>query len=491
MDATHASSVSHLGLRGSVSPAGLGSRRLHTGISATSGRHRDIIRSVSVSILNIVNPHRRIGLHASISGGGVLGVSTVDEDRASGLAAGLQYPVDDDGKVIVKNLAFLELVSFCREVLGEERPEKRAKQLWRWMYSDYTWIRGLEDAAVDAGVQNGFSRGFIERFNSVATLNGGLVLVDEHTARDGTVKLVFEVTTGAGKGGKIETVLIPVMRGNGERGTKERITLCVSSQLGCAMGCKFCWTGKLGLLGNLSTAQIVEQVVAARRYHYETYGGSANQGKSRYVTPITNIVYMGMGEPLDNLEAVVGSIDIVLDHAGLHFSHNKVTVSTVGLVPEMRRLLSSTNVALAVSLHGATNEVRGSIVPINNRYSVEELISALEELFPLRKKSAPHVLIEYTMMNGVNDRVEDARALLTALQHVKCKVNLIVFNPHEGTPYTASTSESVSVFRDILIQGGRVVTVRASRGDDEAAACGQLGGKAEDAKMLKRNKLQV
>lgn len=349
--------------------------------------------------------------------------------------------------------------------------------------------------------QNGFSKAFREKFDAVATVDGGLQLCDEHTAADGTVKLVFELTTGPGKGGKIETVLIPVVREHDSKhGVKGRITLCVSSQLGCAMGCKFCWTGKLGLLANLSTAQIVEQVVAARRYHYEKFGGVEEmddsetpdprpRSRSRYVTPITNIVYMGMGEPLDNLEAVIGSLEIATDHLGLHFSHNKVTVSTVGLVPEMRELLRRTNVSLAVSLHGATNDVRGSIVPVNGRYAVEELVGALEELFPVDDKTSPHVLIEYTMMDGVNDRVEDAEALLHVLSKVKAKINLIVFNAHEGTQYAASTDASVGAFRDVLIKGGRVVTVRASRGDDEAAACGQLGGNVDEARALKRELL--
>jgi 23S rRNA (adenine2503-C2)-methyltransferase len=414
--------------------------------------------------------------------GGMRGVSVDDRVVVSTAPRGFDCPVDDEGKYVVKNLSYERLVDFCREVLEEERPEKRAKQLWRWMYSDYAWIRGLEDAAVET-TQNGFGKAFRESFDAVATVEGGMRLVDEHVASDGTVKLVFQLTAGSGKGGTVETVLIPVQRA-GSSGTTERVTLCVSSQVGCAMGCKFCWTGKMGLLGNLSTAQIVEQVVAARRYHYEKWKEVDTSG-DRYVTPITNIVYMGMGEPLDNLDAVVGSIRVVLDHAGLHFSHNKVTVSTVGLVPEMRLLLQQTNVALAVSLHGATNDVRGSIVPVNARYSVEELVAALEELFPLGEKNAPHVLIEYTMMDGVNDRVQDAEALLAVLHRVKCKINLIVFNPHEGTAYAASKDASVAAFRDILIQGGRVVTVRASRGDDEAAACGQLGGNIEDAKKLR------
>ena len=382
-----------------------------------------------------------------------------------------EVPRDSDGRILIKNLSKEDLVAFCRDVLEEEFPDKRAFQLWRWMYSDFCWIRDVNEAPADT-VQNGFSASFREKFNLVASLDGGLELVEDHMAHDGTVKLVFLLTTGPGKGGKIETVLIPVVR---EQGSKERITLCVSSQVGCAMGCTFCYTWTMGLLGNLSQGQIVEQVVAARRFHYERFSDT-EEIKGRYVSPITNIVYMGMGEPLDNLPAVTGSIGTVLDHHGLHFSHNKVTVSTVGLVPQMKDLLDTTTVALAVSLHGATDEVRGSIVPVNRRYPLQDLIAALEEYFPIDSKGSPHVLIEYTMMDGVNDRPEDAHALLDLLQHVKCKINLIVFNPHEGTEYSASLQEHVDEFRDILIRGGRVVTVRSSRGEDSMAACGQLGG---------------
>jgi 23S rRNA (adenine2503-C2)-methyltransferase len=383
---------------------------------------------------------------------------------------------DSEGRLMIKNLTKNELVNFCRDILGEVAPEKRAFQLWRWVYSDFCWLKHIDDAPAET-VQNGFSKSFREKFNRVATLDGGVMLVEERTALDGTVKLVFELTSpGPGKGGRVETVLIPVVR---EQGSKERITLCVSSQVGCAMGCKFCYTGTMGLLGNLTVSHIVEQVIAARRYHYDVFRSlhnNKNLVSMPYATPITNIVYMGMGEPLDNLDAVIGSIDIVLDHHGLHFSHNKVTVSTVGLVPQMKTLLNNTKVALALSLHGATDEVRRQIVPVNNRYCLEDLVGVLEEYFPYEDKNAPHVLIEYTMMDGINDGPKDAESLLALLQGVKCKINLIVFNPHEGTIYRASTQQNVENFRDILIKGGRVVTVRASRGEDSMAACGQLGG---------------
>jgi 23S rRNA (adenine2503-C2)-methyltransferase len=348
------------------------------------------------------------------------------------------------------------------------------------MYRDTLWLRHIDEAPASF-VQNGFGDAFRRKFYDIATMDGGLHLQEEYLASDGTRKLVFRVHSGPAAGGKIETVLIPIVR---EQGKKDRITLCVSSQVGCAMGCKFCYTGKMGLLGNLTPAQIVEQVVSARRFQFEQTcldslqldgHDSLLKAKNKFTTTINNIVFMGMGEPLHNLPGILPAIDILLDHHGLHFSHNKVTVSTVGLIPEMKTLLKSCRASLAVSLHGATDAVRGSIVPVNLRYPVEELVSVLREEFPIEANGGSHVLIEYTMMDQVNDSIEDAKALLSLLKGVKCKINLIVFNPHEGTEYRASTPEAVDAFRDILIKGGRVATVRCSRGEDSMAACGQLG----------------
>lgn len=185
-----------------------------------------------------------------------------------------------------------------------------------------------------------------------------------------------------------------------------------------------------------------------------------------------------MGEPMDCLHSVMPSIDIMTQPLGLHLSANKITVSTVGLVTEMRRFCQETKAVLAVSLHATTDESRNKIIPTNRRHDLHELITALEELFP-KDKAAPrhghHVLIEYTMLAGVNDSPEDAARLISLMKNVRCKINLIVFNPHEGTAFQPSSPEAVQVFRSVLIQGGHVATVRASRGDDQMAACGQLG----------------
>jgi 23S rRNA (adenine2503-C2)-methyltransferase len=389
------------------------------------------------------------------------------------LTAAKEFPpsyYDKTGKLMLKCLTLPELEQWC-ESIGED-PSKRAIQIWRWMYYDRQWIRSLDDASATE-VTNGFSAVFRNKVRDIATLDGGLEIVSMHVAFDGTRKIVFKLTAGSGAGGQVETVLIPIVR---EAGTKQRVTLCVSSQVGCAMACQFCYTGRMGLLGNLTPGQITEQVVVARRILYEE--DLANPDAPRHVTPITNIVFMGMGEPMDNLGAVLPSIEIMTEPLGLHLSYNKVCVSTVGLVDKIKEFAKSTKAVLAVSLHAATDEVRDAIVPVNKRYPLAELVGLLEELFPKDKaanRHGNHVCIEYTMLGGVNDRTEDVEALINLLRNVRCKINLIVFNPHDGTPFAASSPESVAAFRNQLIQGGHVATIRSSRGDDQMAACGQLG----------------
>ncbi|GAX81183.1 hypothetical protein CEUSTIGMA_g8616.t1 [Chlamydomonas eustigma] len=358
----------------------------------------------------------------------------------------------------LKSMTYGELEEWCRSV-GESA--KRAMQLWRWMYADGQWMSNIEDTV---GTTTGFSQGFVDKFNSKITVSGGLELKEVVTAKDGTRKMAFKLTEGPAKGGVIETVLIPVVR---EAGQRCRITICLSTQVGCAMNCQFCYTGRMGLLGNLSTAQVVEQIVHAKRY-------LAEQGDR---TPLTNVVFMGMGEPLHNMEVVLNAIEIMKCPLGLHMSPGKLTVSTVGLVPEIREFVSrSSKVQLAVSLHATTDEVRDWIVPVNRRHNLESLVSCLGELFPIDGEDRSRiVLIEYIMLRGVNDTEEDAHRLLNLLSKVRAKINLILFNPHAGTKFLPSETEVVSRFRSILIQGGRVCTVRDSRGDDEMAACGQLG----------------
>ncbi|CAG9466975.1 unnamed protein product [Pedinophyceae sp. YPF-701] len=400
--------------------------------------------------------HRRAAGALAPSTGGGAGVPEVDFTEPA------PHLTDGAGRRLLKGLQREELVRWCAQA-GEADPARRAAQLWRWMYADGRWARSFEETA---GKQDGFSAQFREAVSSTATLDGGLQLLEAVRASDGTTKLVFAIPDGPAAGGRVETVLIPVTR---EAGKKRRVTLCVSSQIGCAMGCKFCYTGKMGLRGNLSAAQIVEQVVAARRYLAEQPDGDPRS--------LTNVVFMGMGEPLHNLGSVMSSIEVMCDPSGLHISRGRVTVSTVGLIEGIRAFCQDARGAqLAVSLHATTDDGRSSIVPANNRHRLPDLIATLEELFP--RGGRRFVLIEYTMLAGVNDDVApggDADRLAELLRRVECKVNLIVFNTHEGAEFAASPADRVAEFRGQMIRAGYVCTVRDSRGEDGMSACGQLG----------------
>ncbi|GLI63461.1 hypothetical protein VaNZ11_006434 [Volvox africanus] len=381
---------------------------------------------------------------------------------------------DEAGRLMLKNLTRPELEEWC---LGVGEPAKRAKQLYRWLYGTRKWIRNLDEADGDP---QAFSAEFKSKVFSGASLEGGLQLQSVHTARDGTRKLVFALLGGEqggrarGTHGTVETVLIPMTNRSGEN---LRYTACLSTQVGCAMNCQFCYTGRMGLLANLTTAQIVEQVVEARRYLAE----------QSVPIRIANIVFMGMGEPLHNYDSVMAAIEILA--TGLELSRNKIIVSTVGLLPEMRKFIAAGTAKLAVSLHATTDEVRDWIVPTNRRYPLDQLLGALRESFPYdKRKGDDFVVIEYVLLAGVNDTLEDAQRLLALTSDIYCLVNLIVFNPHEGTPFIRSADESVRVFRGVFLAADRPCTVRTSKGDDEMAACGQLGDvnlSARPAPMLK------
>lgn len=253
----------------------------------------------------------------------------------------------------------------------------------------------------------------------------------------------------------IETVVIPCNNGRG------RTTVCVSSQVGCAMNCQFCYTGKMGLRKHLSTAEIVEQAVFARRL------------LSSEVGSITNVVFMGMGEPLHNIDNVLKASSIMIDAQGLQFSPRKVTISTSGLVPQLKRFLRGSRCALAVSLNATTDEVRDWIMPINRKYKLSLLLDTLREELQWRHKYK--VLFEYVMLAGVNDSMEDARRLIELVRGIPCKINLISFNPHKGSQFKPTSDAKMGEFRNILAEGGCTVLIRPSRGDDQMAACGQLG----------------
>lgn len=322
----------------------------------------------------------------------------------------------------------------------------RARQVMRWMHLG---------GAADFDDMTDLAKSLRAKLKDRAEV-GVPDLMTAQESCDGTRKWLLDVGTGNG----VETVFIP---------EAERGTLCISSQVGCALECTFCSTGRQGFNRNLSAAEIIGQLWWAN--------------KALGVTPknervISNVVMMGMGEPLANYDNVVTALSIMLDDHGYGLSRRRVTVSTSGMVPQMDRLKEDMPVALAVSLHASNDAVRNEIVPLNKKYPLAELMAACRRY--LAKAPRDFVTFEYVMLDGVNDRPEHARELLTLVRDVPCKFNLIPFNPFPHSGYQRSSNENIRIFRDILQQAGLVVTVRKTRGDDIDAACGQLAGQVRD-----------
>ena len=338
------------------------------------------------------------------------------------------------------------------EALFAELGEKpfRAVQVMKWLHH-----RGAEgfDQMTD------LSRVLRARLDEIACVRLPEV-VHEGVSTDGTRKWLMALDDGQ----RIEVVFIP---------EKERGTLCISSQVGCALDCSFCATGKQGFNRNLTPAEIVGQVrQAAARLE------GVVEGRDR---AITNIVLMGMGEPLLNFDAVVAAIDILLDDLGYGISKRRLTLSTAGVVPAIRRLAEVTDVALAISLHAPDDALRDQLVPVNRRYPIRELLDAVQEYLS-HLGEWRSVTVEYTLMDGVNDSLEQAEALATLLTELKerCKINLIPFNPFPGSGYRRPTATRVRAFQTCLLERGFATMLRTTRGEDIDAACGQLAGKFDD-----------
>jgi 23S rRNA (adenine2503-C2)-methyltransferase len=330
------------------------------------------------------------------------------------------------------------------EGLGEK--PFRARQLMRWIH-----LFGETDFSRMTDLAKSLREKLVVSAEVVAPR-----LIETHESDDGTRKWVLEV----GGGNAIETVFIP---------EDDRGTLCISSQVGCALACTFCSTGHQGFNRNLSTAEIIGQLWWANR-------ALGRDPKGERI--ISNVVMMGMGEPLANLDAVDRALSIMLDDFGYGLSRRRVTVSTSGLVPQMERLSQRHPVALAVSLHAPNDTLRDEIVPINKKYPLSELMAACQRY--LEHAPRDFVTFEYVMLRGVNDTPEHARALLALVADTPCKFNLIPFNPFPGSIYQRSHRADIDVFRTILMNAGYVVTVRKTRGDDIDAACGQLAGQVQD-----------
>ena len=349
-----------------------------------------------------------------------------------------------------------QLEGFFAE-LGEK--PFRAKQVMRWIHH----FRVAEVSAM-----SDLSKALRERLASEAQI-AAPVPISDAIAEDGTRKWLFRVDAA----NAVETVFIPeaptTQAAEDQDEGVGRGTLCVSSQAGCALDCAFCATGKQGFSRNLTTAEIVGQLWHADRVLEPRAGGLA---------AISNVVMMGMGEPLANFDQLVPALEIFLDDAAYGLSRRRVTVSTSGIVPAMDRLRESCPVALAVSLHAPDDALRDQLVPINRKYPLSELLAACKRY--LSNAPRDFITFEYVMLEGVNDRIEQAKQLLRLVADLPCKFNLIPFNPFPKSLFRRSSRTRVLAFQKVLLDGGIVTTIRKTRGEGIDAACGQLAGQVHD-----------
>ena len=320
----------------------------------------------------------------------------------------------------------------------------RTKQLMQWIYHQNQF---------DFDQMLNLSKDLRAKLTKFASLELPLV-AEQKFALDGVVKWAIDL----GNNNHVETVYIP---------EKDRGTLCISSQVGCSLACTFCSTGMQGFNRNLSTAEIISQVLIAKRY------------LSTKDRRISNVVFMGMGEPLLNEKAVYNACDLLLDDLAFGLSRRKVTISTSGVVPALRRMSDTTPVSLAISLHAPDDKLRDELVPINQKYPIVELLDACRYYLNSGTQER-HILFEYVMLLGVNDTIAHAKQLAKLLRGLSAKVNLIPFNPFPKSQYQTSKSATIAAFQDILHQRGIRTTTRRTRGEDIDGACGQLAGQVVD-----------
>jgi len=333
----------------------------------------------------------------------------------------------------LKNLSLQEMEDLVSSL--EEKPY-RARQIYEWVF---------QNDVSSIGEMTNLSLTFRNRLSELAYIPR-LSITDKRVSKDGTEKYLFMLEDG----NSIESVLIP---------DEDRLTLCISTQVGCKLNCAFCFTGKGGFIRNLNHYEIIEQILAARREKKD----------------ITNIVLMGMGEPLDNYANVIKSIKTMISPHGLKIPAKRITLSTSGLIPEIKKLArENLKINLAVSLNASDNETRDKIMPLNKKYPIEELLKTLKE-YPLPPNR--RITFEYVMIKRLNDSIEDAKKLSNMLKGIKCKINLIPFNSFEGVDYEAPDYKNVEDFRNILISQHYTTIIRKSKGADISAACGQLRGK--------------
>ncbi|MEC7149752.1 MAG: 23S rRNA (adenine(2503)-C(2))-methyltransferase RlmN [Pseudomonadota bacterium] len=349
-------------------------------------------------------------------------------------------------KVNLLGMTRAQLESFFIDI-GEKK--FRAQQVMKWIH--HQGVRDFQE-------MTNLGKALRDRLSQTAEITPPIIDSQQDSA-DGTRKWAIKVAGGA----LVEAVLIP---------EGDRATLCVSSQVGCSLDCKFCSTGKQGFQRDLTAAEIIGQVWLA----IDSYDGW-QAGKGRVVT---NIVMMGMGEPLLNFDNVVSSMELMCDDLAYGLSKRKVTLSTSGVVPALDQLADLSDVSLAISLHAPNDAIRDQIVPINKRYPIAKLLSSARAYIDAQTDKKRVVTIEYTLLAGVNDQVEHARELAQLLDGYPCKINLIPFNDFPNSGFKRPSGNAVSRFWKVLMEAGFIVTVRTTRGDDIDAACGQLVGEVND-----------
>ena len=356
------------------------------------------------------------------------------------------------------NLDAQALTAWCAEV--GEKPY-RARQLLRWIH---------QSGQADFSAMTDLAKSLRQKLVGAAVVEAPAVIKD-HVSTDGTRKWLLDV----GQGNAIESVFIP---------EEKRGTLCISTQAGCAVNCKFCSTGKQGFSRNLSTAEIIGQLWWANHAL-----GAVTGGTERGERVISNVVLMGMGEPLLNYDATLPALRLMLDDNAYGLSRRRITLSTSGVVPMMDRLREDCPVALAVSLHASNDALRDELVPLNRKYPLRQLLAACERY--LERAPRDFITFEYVMLEGVNDSDAHAHELIALTRDLPCKFNLIPFNPFPDSGLGRSPRERIRAFGEILLSAGIVTTTRKTRGDDIDAACGQLAGEVKDRTKLAQRTIKI
>ena len=349
------------------------------------------------------------------------------------------------------------IIGLSREEIGDlflslGLQKFRSGQVWHWLY--HKGATSFEEMTT-------LSKKVRAQLGQTFSIKRPMVS-EKQTSADGTIKWLLQFEDGV----KAETVFIP---------EEDRGTLCISSQVGCTLNCSFCHTGTQKLVRNLSSSELVGQILIA--FDELSAWPSAQIGR-----PLTNIVLMGMGEPLYNLDNVIKALKIIMDNEGISISKRRITLSTSGIVPEFSRCGLETDVNLAISLHAVTDDVRDILVPINKKYPIKDLLDACRE-YPGVSNSR-RITFEYVMLKGMNDSASDARALIKLMEGIPAKINLIPFNPWPGSPYECSEKKQIEEFAKIVLKAGYPSPVRTPRGDDILAACGQL----KSTSVKERNK---